>query len=148
MAKELGADAIVDVSKEDIVERVRQITGGEMADVVLDMSDGSTEPILQAIEVVRRGGRIVLAGLKNGKLLNGLMTDKIVGNELQLLGGFSSTARSLETALEILKAYQDRLGKLCSHSFGLDEADLAVRTLGREVNDGKEVLHLTLVVAR
>jgi alcohol dehydrogenase len=147
LAKELGADAIIDVSSEDIVERVREVTGGDMADVVLDMSAGSTEPVLQAIDVARRGGRIVLAGLKNGKPVNGLMTDKIAGNELQVLGGFSSTSGSLEVALEILKEHQNKLGRLCSHSFGLGDADLAIRTLGREVDDGKEVLHLTLVVA-
>ena len=91
LAKEFGADVTVDVSKEDIVERVRQVTGGDMADVVLDISDGSTEPVLQAVELVRRGGRIVLAGLKSGKPVNGLVTDKIVAGELQVLGGFSST---------------------------------------------------------
>jgi threonine dehydrogenase-like Zn-dependent dehydrogenase len=148
LAKQLGADAIVDVSKEDIVERVREVTSGEMADVVLDMSAGSTEPVLQAIDLARTGGRIVLAGLKNGKPVNGLMTDKIVANELQVLGGFASTAGSLQTALEILKAHQHKLGGLCSHSFALDQADLAVRTLGREVDDGKEVVHVTLVVGR
>jgi alcohol dehydrogenase len=118
-----------------------------MADVVLDMSAGSGEPIRQAIELARPGGRIVLAGLKN-KPVDGLMTDKIAGKELQLLGGFSSTSKSLETALDILKIHKDRLGKLCSHSFGLADADLAVRTLGREVSDGKEALHLTLVVSQ
>jgi threonine dehydrogenase-like Zn-dependent dehydrogenase len=75
------------------------------------------------------------------------VTDKIVAKELQVLGVFSSTSSSLEIALEILQAYQDRLGRLCSHSFTLDNADLAVRTLGREVNDGKEVLHISLVLA-
>ena len=147
LAQEFGADVTVDVSKEDIVERVRQVTGGEMADVVLDISDGSTEPVLQAVELVRRGGRIVLAGLKSGKPVNGLVTDKIVAGELQVLGGFSSTTESLLTALEILKAHQDKLGRICSHSFPLNQADLAVRTLGREVDDGTEVLHITLVVA-
>jgi alcohol dehydrogenase len=135
------------VSKEDIVERVREVTGGDMADVVLDMSAGSTEPMLQALDVARMGGRVVLAGLKNGKPVNGLVTDKIVAKELQILGGFSSTSSSLEIALEILQTHHDRLGPLCSHSFGLGEADLAVRTLGREVDDGKEVVHVSLVVA-
>ena len=148
LAKEFGADVTVDVSKEDIVERVRQVTGGEMADVVLDISDGSTEPVLQAVELVRRGGRIVLAGLKSGKPVNGLVTDKIVAGELQVLGGFSSTTESLETALEILKVHQHKLGRICSHSFDLSEADLAVRMLGREVDDGTDVLHITIVVAR
>jgi len=89
----------------------------------------------------------VLAGLKSGKPVNGLVTDKIVAKELQLFGGFSSTLSSLEIALEILQAYHHRLGPLCSHSFTLDNADLAVRTLGREVYDGKEVLHVSLVNA-
>ena len=147
LAGELGADAIVDVSKEDLVERVRDVTDGEMADVVLDMSAGSTEPVLQALDAARMGGRVVLAGLKNGKPVSGLVTDKIVVKELQVFGGFSSTSDSLDIALEILRAHHRRLGPICSHSVGLDEADLAVRTLGREVHDGKEVVHVSLVIA-
>jgi alcohol dehydrogenase len=147
LARELGADAIVDVSKEDIFERVRDVTGGDMADVVLDMSAGSTEPILQALDVARMGGRVVLAGLKNGKPVSRLVTDKIVVKGLQVLGGFSSTASSLDIALDILRAHHGRLRPICSHSFALDEADLAVRTLGREVDDGKEVVHVSLVMA-
>jgi alcohol dehydrogenase len=146
LARELGADAIVDVSKEDIVERVHEVTAGEMADVVLDMSAGSTAPVLQALDVARMGGRVVLAGLKNGKPIDGLVTDKIVVKGLQVLGGFSSTARSLDVALEILRAHHSRLRPICSHSFGLDQADLAVRTLGREVDDGREVVHVSLVM--
>ncbi len=97
------------MSKEDLVERVRDVTGGEMADVVLDMSAGSTEPVLQALDAARMGGRVVLAGLKNGKPVNGLVTDKIVAKELQVLGGFASTAGSLEIALEVLQAHRNRL---------------------------------------
>jgi len=59
----------------------------------------------------------------------------------------SSTVDSLDIALEILRAHHRRLGTICSHSFGLEEADLAVRTLGREVDDGKEVVHVSLVIA-
>jgi threonine dehydrogenase-like Zn-dependent dehydrogenase len=145
LARKFGADATVDVSKEDIVERVHQVTGGEMADVVLDMSAGSTEPVLQALNLARPGGRIVLAGLKN-KPVDGLMTDRIAAKELQVLGGFSSTSQSLVTALEILEANKNSLPELCSHNFSLTDADLAVRTLGREVSDDKEILHLTLLV--
>lgn len=146
LAKEFGADAVVDVGKEDIVERVREVTGGDMADVVLDMSAGSTEPIIQALDTARVGGRVVLAGLKNGKPISGLVTDKIVAKELQVLGGFSSTFSSLEIALDILQAYAGRLGQLCSHSFSLEDADLAVRTLGREVNDTGEVVHVSIII--
>src|SRR5258708_30946331 len=82
LAKEFGTDMTVDVSKEDIVERVRQVTGGEMADVVLDMSDGSNEPVLQAVEVVPRGRRVVVAGLKRGKPRNGPRTAQMLARVL------------------------------------------------------------------
>jgi alcohol dehydrogenase len=148
VAKQLGADAAVDVSTEDLVERVRDITGGEMADIVLDMSHGSTEPILQAVEVVRPGGRIVLAGLKSGKPLSGLVTDKIVIKELQILGGFASNVHSLDIALEILKQRHADLAVMCSHVYPLEQADTAVRALGRELDDGREVVHVNFNMAQ
>lgn len=144
VARRLGADAVVDVSTEDLVERVRDVTGGEMADLVLDMSHGSTEPILQAVEVARPGGRIVLAGLKSGKPVSGLVTDRIVIKELQILGGFSSTSRSLEIALELLKQCHEDLAVMCSHVYPLAQADTAVRALGREIDDGRDVVHVNL----
>jgi alcohol dehydrogenase len=144
LAKKLGADAVVDVGSEDLVERVRDITGGEMADLVLDMSAGSTEPIVQAVEIARPGARIVLAGLKNGKAVSGLVTDKVIVKELQLMGGFASTMRSLELAIEILKRRHADLAVLCTHTYPLAEADKAVRALGREIDDGKPVVHVNL----
>ena len=144
LAKQLGADAVVDVGSEDLVARVRDITGGEMADLVLDMSAGSTEPILQAVEIARPGARIVLAGLKNGKPVAGLVTDKVIVKELQLLGGFASTLSSLELAIEILKRRHTDLAVMCTHSYPLEDADKAVRALGRELDDGKPVVHINL----
>jgi len=144
VARALGADAVVDVTTEDLVERVRDITGGEMADLVLDMSAGSTEPILQAVEIAREGGRIVLAGLKGGKALSGLVTDKIVIKELQLQGVLSSTSQSLEVAIEILKRRHVELSAICTHVYPLAMADRAVRALGREIDDGRDVVHVNL----
>lgn len=142
VARQLGADAVVEVEREDVVDRVRAVTGGEMADVVLDMSHGSTEPILQAVEVARPGARIVLAGLKSGKPLSGLVTDRIVVKELQILGGFASTAHSLDIALEILQQRYADLAVMCSHVYPLAQADTAVRALGREIDDGRDVVHV------
>ena len=144
LALELGADAAVDVSREDLIERVRDITGGDMADLVLDMTAGSTEPILQAIDVARAGGRIVLAGLKHWQPVAGLVTDKIVTKELHIMGGYSSTSQSLEVALQILKRRHKDMAKICSHVYPLADADRAVRALGRELDDGHEVVHVNL----
>ena len=86
LARQLGADITIDVDNENPVERVREATGGRGADVVVEVSAGATQPIVDAVDMVRRGGRIVLAGLKSFKPVGNLITDKIVINEIQLIG--------------------------------------------------------------
>jgi len=97
--------------------------------------------------MVRRGGRIVLAGLKSFKPVGNLVTDKIVINEIRLIGLLSAGWVSIERSLDILKRRGEELRPLCSHMFPLEQADTAVRALGREVDDGSEVVHIALDVA-
>lgn len=147
LALRLGADAVVDVDAEDAVARVLELTGGEKADVVLEVSAGATQPVVDAVDMVRPGGRIVLAGLKGFKPVSGLVTDKIVINEIKVMGVLSAGWASIEKALDILARRRDELKPLCSHMFALEDADRAVRALGRETDDGTEVVHVALDVA-
>ena len=69
VARELGADHTIVVDGDegrDIVEVVREITDGRMADVALDVTPMAGAPITDAFNAVRHGGRVVLAGLKGG----------------------------------------------------------------------------------
>ncbi|MDP2619996.1 MAG: alcohol dehydrogenase catalytic domain-containing protein [Hyphomicrobiales bacterium] len=146
MARRLGATATIDVSEEDAVERVRELTGGRMADVVLDMSAGDPRPIVDAVEMAQPGGRIVLAGLKSGQPIEGLVTDRIVVKELQLFGVLSSTTSALERSLDILERRKIDLKPLCTHVYPLERVEHAVRVLGREVEDGPPVMHVNLAM--
>ena len=59
-----GADYTVDVDNEDAVRRVKELTDGSGADVVIDVSSYATQPVTDALSMVRPGGTIVLAGVK------------------------------------------------------------------------------------
>jgi len=144
LALQLGATAVIDVDKEDPVDRVVEITGGRLADVVLDVSAGSMAPIIQGVDMVKRGGRIVLAGLKANKPLDGFPIDKAVLREIQLVGVLSAGWESTELAIDIVTHAGEALRPLCTHSFGMDKGTEAVRTLGREVTDGRDAIHITL----
>ncbi|QCU79503.1 NAD(P)H-quinone oxidoreductase [Citricoccus sp. SGAir0253] len=61
---ELGAEAAIDHRAEDFVERVREITGGHGADVVLDVM--GAKYLERNVEVLARGGRLVVIGLQGG----------------------------------------------------------------------------------
>ncbi len=144
LARELGADATIDVDREDPVERVLELTNGRKADVVLDVSAGAVEPIIQGIEMVRKGGTIVIAGVKTHNALNNFYTDKLLFNEISMLGVLSSDWEDTDKAVDILRNKWRELGKLCTHSYPVGEAEKAVRLLGREIQDGPEAVHIYL----
>lgn len=61
VAKELGADVVLNASKTDVVEEVKKLTDGEMAHS--SIATLGIPPVIQsAIDVVGHNGRIVLYG--------------------------------------------------------------------------------------
>ncbi len=62
LAKKMNADAVIDPSKENFVERVRDLTQGRMLDGVLEMS-GNPVAIRDGLAGLRMGGRLSLLGL-------------------------------------------------------------------------------------
>lgn len=146
LARQLGATATIDVEQEDPVERVRDITGGELADVVLDVSAGAVQPVLQAIDIVKRGGHIVLAGLKGSNRLDDFPVDKVVFREIRFSGVLSAGWQSTEKAIHMIKEHGSDLRDLCSHTFPLDQVTDAVRTLGRDMATQGDAVHVTLKI--
>lgn len=62
LATAMGADRVINGTREDPVEVVRRESGGEGADVALEMS-GAPAGIRQAFQALRVGGRISMLGL-------------------------------------------------------------------------------------
>lgn len=61
-SKRFGARDVIDASAEDVVERVRELTGGEMIDFVVDAA-GTPESMNTSAQLVRRGGRLYIFGM-------------------------------------------------------------------------------------
>jgi threonine dehydrogenase-like Zn-dependent dehydrogenase len=61
-AKHFGADHVVDASKEDMVEVVKDLTGGGMLDFVVDAS-GSVSALQTAAMLPKRFGRLLVFGM-------------------------------------------------------------------------------------
>ena len=64
-ARELGADAAVNHATGDVVEAVKEATGGRGADIVVEhVGEATWQRTLQA---VRAGGRITVCGATSGR---------------------------------------------------------------------------------
>jgi threonine 3-dehydrogenase len=62
LARRMGADDALDAREPGTVDRIREATGGDGVDVVLEMS-GAPAALEQALDAVTRGGRISLLGI-------------------------------------------------------------------------------------
>jgi threonine dehydrogenase-like Zn-dependent dehydrogenase len=144
LARTFGAHHTVDVDNDDLRARVREWTGGRGADVVIDVSSYATEPIVQAIDVVAPGGRVVLAGTKGFKEVPGFVSDKVVMKEITLLGAIGVTSSGYTNAIRLLESRRTPIEKMHTHRFDLRDAELAIRTLARQV-EGQESIHSCLV---
>jgi threonine 3-dehydrogenase len=62
LARTMKADAVIDVSRESFADRVRELTGGQGLDGVLEMS-GNPQAVRDGLSALRNGGRMSLLGL-------------------------------------------------------------------------------------
>jgi threonine dehydrogenase-like Zn-dependent dehydrogenase len=128
LAREFGADHTINVEQEDVVERVREITGGAMADVVLELTPIASQPVLDAIEAVKHSGRIVLAGLKGGKGIE-LVTDRLINKGLTVRGAFGVNADAYIEAIRIIESGRFPLEKMHSGKYELADTEAAIQSL-------------------
>lgn len=142
LAKEFGADHTINVEEENTVEKVMDLTGGVGADVVLELTPIASEPVLDAIEAVRHGGRIVLAGLKGGKGIE-IKTDRLINKAITAVGAFGVDATAYVQAIRAIESGRFPLEKMHTHTFELADTVRAIETLAGEV-EGEEAVHVAI----
>ena len=142
LAREFGADHTIVVDSENTVERVREITDGAMADLVLELTPIAAEPVTDALLAARHGGRVVLAGLKGNREIP-IRTDLVINRALTLVGAFGVDARGYAEAIDLIESGRFPLEKMHTHTFGLDDTALAIETLAGEV-PGEAAVHVSV----
>jgi threonine dehydrogenase-like Zn-dependent dehydrogenase len=144
LAREFGADHTIDVENENAKQRVRELTDGRGADVVVDVSAYATEPVAEALDYVTMGGTIVLAGVKGFKPIDHFISDKIVLKEIRVQGAIGVTSSGYRSAIRLIESGKVPVEKMHTHDFALRDAETAIRTLAREI-PGEESIHSCLI---
>ncbi|HEX7097538.1 MAG TPA: zinc-binding dehydrogenase [Acidimicrobiales bacterium] len=142
LALALGADAVVDVEAEDLVPRVRELTDGALADIVVDVTPNATRPVVDAVDIVRPGGTIVLGGLK-GVTVPAFPSDKVVLRGITVIGARGVTADAYRAALDLIASRELPLERLRTHVFPLPEAEHAIQVLAGEV-PGEQAVNVVI----
>jgi L-iditol 2-dehydrogenase len=100
LARQLGADIVVDVSEQNPVDVVREVGDGLGARLVIDCA-GVPPAIQQSLEIVRRNGQITKVGWSLQPV--NLTLDEIVAKAVTYQGAFSHTWTTWETCLALMR---------------------------------------------
>jgi len=136
LAKELGADAVVNIKTENLLEKMKELTGKERAryfeleaprgvDHVFEAVGGPKSPLEDALSVVRRGGTITAIGSPR----NPVNLSSFVMREVRLIGSssyaYSKSEPEFRIALNLLSAGKINAKELVTHTFPLDKIKYA-----------------------
>jgi L-iditol 2-dehydrogenase len=99
-AKKMGADILINNTKQDPARIIAEETEGTGVDIVLETS-GNPEAFKECLGYVRAGGKIALLGFYEKKL-DGFDIDKVVLNAIDLVGvaGMPNVARAVIDLME------------------------------------------------
>lgn len=143
LAEELGATATLVADRDDLVAGLRSVTGGRLADVVLDVTDGSsTAPLEAGVEMAGEGATFVLAAGHRGEPVSGNLAQQIFSKVLTVRGVRGRHRWAIFAALRLIESERYPLEKLCSKVVGLEDVGPALAMVGRETGD--EVLHVAV----
>jgi len=145
LASEFGADLTLTADRDDIRAAVREATGGRGADVVIDVTAYATQAVTQAIDLARRGGRIVLAGTKGlGNPVPDFFSDRIIMKELTIYGALGVDPENYAKAVRLIESRKYPLEKMHTHTLPLTEAERALQMLAGQIA-GEGAIHIALV---
>jgi alcohol dehydrogenase len=130
MAKQMGADVVIDHTKTDAVEEIRRLTQGRGVDVAIEAL-GTQATFESALRSLRAGGTLSSLGVYSGKLsvplepfAAGLGDHKIVTT---LCPGGKERMRRL---MELVRHGRLDLRPLLTHTFSLDRITEAYKLFG------------------
>src|SRR5712692_8436353 len=140
IGQRLGADFTVNVSRERLADRVREITHGKGADAVLECAGGSTS-MQEALENVRRGGRIGVVAWYTGPVEMDM--NLAVRSNVRIYAARGEGGMNSGRSLALMSAGKILADPIITHHFRLDQIHEAFHTYTERIDNAlKVVIHV------
>lgn len=126
IAKELGADVLINARETDPAIRIKSLTSGRGVDSSIEMVGGRAT-IEAAIRSVRRGGKVGVVGGSNEEFKVGIR--QLLWNELTIYACFGQLRPYLPRILSLLSTRKINLKRMITNRLPLDEVNEGFRIL-------------------
>ncbi len=137
-AGESGSDEVIDVSKDSLVDALRFLTGGEMADVVI-VGPNSADVMTQGISAAGPGGSVLFFTPAKPRERLTIDPNKLYFKDINLITSYSCGPSDTADALEIIEEGTVRAEKLVTHRFPIEKTAEAFR-LTAEAKDSLKIV--------
>jgi L-iditol 2-dehydrogenase len=118
-AKKIGADDTINAGKENAIERVKELTKGYGADVVIE-AIGLPATWEQALKLVRNGGTVLeFGGCPSGTEIR-LSTEQLHYGETKVMGAFHTTPLHFRKALDLISSRTIDIRPLITRTMDLE----------------------------
>jgi threonine dehydrogenase-like Zn-dependent dehydrogenase len=143
VGRHLGADFTIVADREDVRERVREITAGKGVDAVIDTTSApASEMVPLAIDLCKRKeGRIVVQSI--GGTIANFPIEALARKYITVKAARGHSYASVELAIQRIAAGKHSLDLLTTHHFGLPGVDLAIKSTGGTGLPG--AIHVTVL---
>src|SRR5881397_1148804 len=137
IGRELGADHLINIRKENAVETVRRLTGGRGLDYVLECS-GAPDAVNDAARMLSRGGKLCLAAFPHEETPVDIA--EIVRNNIYVYGIRGEGKSATHRAEAFMSQKRFDATKIHTHTFPLDDLPTAIRYAKDRVEDAIKVV--------
>lgn len=124
IARDLGADEVLDGREGDVVTRLRELTGECGVDAAIDCS-GSPAGQNAALDAVRKRGRVAFVGESRETTIN--PSDQIIRKLLTVIGGWYFPLGEYPEIARFVVDRQVPVEKMITHRFSIEQAPEAFR---------------------
>lgn len=124
LAKRLGASMVINSKTENVVERVRELTDGYMADVVIE-AVGSPVTYVTAIDIIAFTGRVACIGYAKSEVA--FQTKYFVQKELDIRGSRNAMPEDFRAVIHYLQNGNCPMNELISAVVKPEEAGEALQ---------------------
>lgn len=100
IAKQFGADAVINTAKVDLIEEIERLTHGEQCDVIFD-NIGLKSSIEDCLKILRPGGKIIVVGYNDPTFEANYQ--ELVIKEKEIIGIRGSSRADLLEAIQLVE---------------------------------------------
>ena len=136
-AKSLGADEVVNASRENVIEAVKRLTDGRGADRVIDLV-GTGNAVLTSLDSLAPSGRLVQVGHSMESFT--AKVRQLMAREISIAGNSANTRQDLVETLDLVGSGRLRIKPVITDEFKLSQINEAIDQLKKHEILGRAVV--------